>query len=262
MTRSINLVFLYISDFHVSNNLSYLKRDNTIVVLFTWDDRLNFNSTAKGQRVGIVSLAKQVDLVLNMTVSPLCRYVRNEIAVLNWNSLVDRLLPYCQKNINLPPRNEETVLFFGNNYGYREKIINYLVARNIPLQLYGEGWGSMFLPYDKLWEKIPQVSLNLGISSVGYTRTVFSLKGRDFEVPGAGGLYLVNRSAELLEIYQPNNDILSYKNLEECYSKCADVLANPAAYELIRLNGYQTANRYNWPRRVEALKRFIYMNVL
>lgn len=256
--NKINLVFLYISDFHISDNIDYLKCQNTIVVLFTWDDRLNFKAKAYGQSTGIVNLAKQVDLVLNMTVSPLPRYKLNGISAINWNSLVANLLSEDDNSLDvLPTVTDENIMFFGSNYGHREKIVEYLVSKKIPMKLYGSGWGTGFLSYDELWSKVPKVRLNLGISTVGYTKSVFCLKGRDFEVPGSGGLYLSSNSLELQEVYTPETDILTYQNLEGCYAKCSDVLENPHLYEQIRKNGYQTANRYSWKRRIEALFRLI-----
>lgn len=257
--EKINVVFLYISDFHLSGDLSFLKQDNTIVVLFTWDDRLNFKSNINGQQVGIYNISQQVDFVLNMTRAPLSRYGRNKTLVLNWNSLVDLYLlhEYSPPSLSLPPRIEETVMFFGNKYGYREKVINYLVARNVPLELFGDGWGTRVIPYNDLWRKIPRVSLNLGISTIGYTNTVFCMKGRDFEVPGVGGLYLTNNSSELAAVYKPNENVLAYNNLDDCYAQCCKVLENPHLFEKIRLNGYRTANRYSWDRRVAALKSLL-----
>jgi hypothetical protein len=250
----LNLVFMYISDFHISDNLDYLKCQNTIVILFTWDDKLHFKSKAHGQSVGIVNLAKKVDIVLNMTVSSLPRYKVYGIPVINWNSLVKNLLPFdCKSPRALPKITDESIMFFGSNYGFRETVVNHLVKKNIPINLYGNGWGTEFIPYEDLEAKIPTVRLNLGISTVAYTHSVFCLKGRDFEVPAAGGLYLSNASLELQEVYTPGRDILTYNDTEACYRMCSNVLEKPNLYEKIRKNGFQTSSNYSWKRRVEAL---------
>ena len=250
----LNLVFMYVSDFHISGNLDYLKCQNTIVLLFTWDDRLHFRSTARGQSVGIVNLAKQVDFVLNMSVAALPRYIFHGISVLNWNSLVKNLLPFDYKTPkSLPNITDESIMFFGSKYGYRETVVNYLSSKNMPLRLFGSSWGSEFLSYQDLEAKISTVRLNLGISTVAYTRKIFCLKGRDFEVPAAGGLYLSNSSVERREVYTAGQDILTYDNLDSCYRICSNVLENPNKYEKIRIRGLQTASNYSWKRRVKAL---------
>ena len=252
--EKINILFLYLTEFHIdSTRLKELHYDNLIIVGFNWDDRLHFSSTHKGQIVGVKEIAKNVDFNLTMSVNSLSRYANNSNSVFYWEGLEKKVI----KDIVLPKIKFNKVLFFGSRYGYREDMIEYLIKRDLPMELYGKGWGSNYISYEELNYKVPRFSLNLGISTIGYTKKLTCVKGRDIEVPSLGGLYITNRGKEIKRIYTEDENILLYGSMEECYRKASEVLDNPDKFSHIRKNGTLKAREFSWENRFDYLIQLV-----
>jgi hypothetical protein len=158
----------------------------------------------------------------------------------------------------LPELEFNRVLFFGSKYGFREELIEYLVRKGLPIDVYGSGWGTEFLPYDVLEYKIPRYALNLGVSTIGYTQGLSCVKGRDIEVPSAGGLYLTNHSQEILQVYTPGKDILTYRTMDDCYRQACEVLEDPSMFAQVRRNGAERAQLFSWEARFLFLTELIF----
>jgi hypothetical protein len=252
--NDINILFLYISEFHIDPELvNDLKLKNLLIISFNWDDRLHYTSRNKGQSVGISELAKVVDFNLTMAVKPMARYVADGSNVFYWRGsksfeIKEPLLPKIEFN---------RVLFFGSNYGYRTEVINYLTCKGLPIDVYGLGWGNDFISYEALVYKIPRYAVNLGISTIGYTKRLSCVKGRDIEVPTVGGLYLTNHNFEISQVYSIGMDILTYKSKEDCYRKACDVLQEPTIFSHIRRNGAKKAQLYSWESRFLFLTELV-----
>lgn len=251
--EDVNILFLYLSEFHIEpGGLEFFKKRNVIIVNFNWDDRLHYSSSHNGQSVGVRGIAKVVDINLTMALGPMSRYASDGAAVFYWrgseNTVVNAPI--------LPELEFERVLFFGSKYGFREELIEYLIRKGLPLDVYGSGWGSEFIPYHLLQYKIPRYALNLGVSSIGYTRRLVCVKGRDIEVPLAGGLYITTHSREIMEIYRPGKDILTFRAKNDCYRLACEVLDNPSRFAGIRINGAMQAQFYSWD------SRFLYLTEL
>ena len=251
--NDINILFLYLSEFYIDPEaLSSFKLKNVIIVHFNWDDRLHYNSRHKGQSVGVKGMAKLADLNLTMAVGPMSRYVGDGSAVFYWRGSHNILI----KTPQLPDVEFKRVLFFGSKYGFREELIDYLERKRLPIDVYGSGWGTEFLPYNVLEYKIPRYALNLGVSAIGYTQRLSCVKGRDIEVPSVGGLYLTNHSQEVFQVYTPGKDILTYRTMDDCYRQACEVLEDPSAFADVRKNGSTKAQCFSW----EA--RFLYLTEL
>jgi len=250
----INILFLYVSEFHINPDcLPVFKLKNVIIVHFNWDDRLHYSSRHKLQSVGVKEVAKVADLNLTMAVGPMSRYVSDGAAVFYW-----RGSKHWQSVYSIHPQIEfNRILFFGSRYGFRTELINYLNRKALPIDVFGSGWGSEFITYDSLSYKIPRYALNLGVSTIGYTRSLSCVKGRDIEVPLAGGLYLTNQSREIEKVYVPGEEILTYKSMEDCYRKACEVLMNPSAFEQVRRNGAIKAQSFSWEARFQYLIELI-----
>ena len=65
------------------------------------------------------------------------------------------------------------------------------------------------------------------------------LKGRDFEIPASGGLYLTQHNLELSLVYDIGKEILTYKNTEDCAKTVSKLLDNSDQAELIRKAGQE-----------------------
>lgn len=246
----INILFLYLSEFHIDPDcLPAFKLKNVIIVHFNWDDKLHYTSRHKGQSVGVRELAKVVDFNLTMAVGPMSRYVGDGAAVFYWRGSKD----WQRYEPILPQIEFNRVLFFGSRYGFRTELIDYLTRKGLPIDVFGSGWGTEFIAYESLAYKIPRYALNLGVSTIGYTRSLSCVKGRDIEVPVAGGLYLTNKSLEIEQVYIPGEEILTYKSMDDCYRMACEVLLNPSAFAQVRRNGAIKAQSFSWEARFQYL---------
>ena len=246
----VNILFLYLSEFHIDPDcLHAFKLKNVIIVNFNWDDRLHYTSRHKGQSVGVKEVAKVADFNLTMAVGPMNRYVADGAAVFYWRGIIDYPLPEPV----LPQIEVNRILFFGSRYGYRTELIGYLTRKGLPIDVFGSGWGTEFISYESLANKIPRYALNLGVSTIGYTRNLSCVKGRDIEVPLSAGLYLTNQSLEIEHVYIPGKEILTYTSMDDCYRKACEVLANPLAFSDIRRMGAVKAQSFSWEARFQYL---------
>lgn len=252
--EDINVLFLYLSEFHIDPKcLAAFKLKNVIIVHFNWDDRLHYTSRNKGQSVGVKGVAKAADFNLTMAVGPMSRYVADGAAVFYWRGNTDCPLPEPV----LPQIEFNRVLFFGSRYGYRAELIDHLTRKGLPIDVFGSGWGTEFISYESLAYKIPRYALNLGVSTIGYTRSLSCVKGRDIEVPLSGGLYLTNQSREIEQVYVPGKEILTYTSMDDCYRQACKVLANPLTFSDIRRRGAVKAQSFSWEARFDYLVALI-----
>jgi hypothetical protein len=251
----LNVLFLYLSEFHLEpTRIEALRSHNVVILNFNWDDVLHYRSRHRGQSVGVRRLARMVDLNLSMSVTPLSRYASDGSAVFYWYGIrkADEPDPI------LPPVEYDRALFFGSRYGYRAEVMDYLTGRGLPLDVYGAGWGTGVISYEELAHRIPRYALNLGVSSIGYAKKLCQVKGRDIEVPMAGGLYLTNDSAEIRHIYEPEKDILTYRSLDHCYRQASAVLEHPANYAGVRARGAKRAQWFSWDARFRYLVELLF----
>lgn len=246
----INVLFLYLSEFHIDPKcLPAFKLKNVIIVHFNWDDRLHYTSRHKGQSVGVREVAKVADFSLTMAVGPMSRYVADGAAVFYWRGSKD----WQPDEPILPQIEFNRVLFFGSRYGYRAELVDHLTRKGLPIDVFGSGWGTEYISYESLAYKIPRYALNLGVSTIGYTRSLSCVKGRDIEVPLSGGLYLTNQSLEIEQVYVPGKEILTYTSIDDCYRQACKVLANPLDFSDIRLRGAVKAQSFSWEARFNYL---------
>jgi spore maturation protein CgeB len=85
---------------------------------------------------------------------------------------------------------------------------------------------------------------------VGDHEDVFCLKGRDFEIPISGGLYLTQFHPELGNVYDIGKEIICYQGLDDMVAKIRHYLERPEKAEEIRKAGYQRAvKEHTWVQR-------------
>ena len=64
---------------------------------------------------------------------------------------------------------------------------------------------------------------------------------REFEVPMCGALYLTNFSEELAECYEPDKEVIVYRNVYELIEKLKYYLENESECERVRKAAYNRA---------------------
>jgi hypothetical protein len=112
------------------------------------------------------------------------------------------------------------VVFVGQAYGERKALVEYLRERGFGVTAVGSGWPDGFASFSATIELFSRARVVLGVGGVGHQAGVKHLKGRDFEVPMSGALYLTSFNPELADHFVIGKEILCYSSFEEC----ADIL--------------------------------------
>ena len=142
------------------------------------------------------------------------------------------------------------VCFVGQNYGQRPHIISKLREQGIHVHTFGSGWESGELPIDEMVKLFSRSKITLGIGTVGDASDILCIKGRDFEVPMSGGLYLTRYNPDLEEFFEIGKEILCYDNMDDLIEKIRYFLSNPNEGEAIRTAGLQRSLRdHTWVQR-------------
>lgn len=254
-------VFMYVSDFTINiDTLNYIRQKNVLIVNFCWDDLLYFKSKYKGQRIGVSSVCQNVDFNLTFSPEAIPRYHLRNSPIFFWSSYpnfnVKKDLTINQ--IRFDSKIEFYVLFIGSKYGWRADFIKRLVQKGIKVVCYGSGWENGTISEVRMGEEIRNAPITLGFANVGYTRSIATIKGRDFEVPAYGGLYLTQYSEGLEQYYESGKEIFTYSNLNECIDLINTIKTDPKlAYE-VRIAGYQKSLAHcSWLARGEFLSKLI-----
>ena len=192
---------------------------------------------------------------------------------LSWTSTEDALKKYyiegavpiylpegANPELHRPHDLEKTipVSFVGQCYGNRPEIIARLQEAGIYVEAYGAGWPNGPLSTEDMVRLYSKSRINLGFGGVIGFSDAYCLKGRDFEIPMSGGLYLTEHHPELERVYEIGKEIVSYTDFEDLVKKIRYLLGNPEEAERIRQRGFERAHRdHSWEMRFEKIFAFI-----
>lgn len=190
----------------------------------------------------------------------ICRYFD-----LCWTSTEDALIKYCVEGalpvylpeganpqIHKPYDIDKTidVSFVGQCYGNRRAVITELQNRRIAVKTYGTGWPDGPLSTEEMVKMYSRSKINLGFGGVEGLKETFCLKGRDFEIPMSGGLYLTEAHPELDNVFRPGEEILTYSAIDDLVSQIKYYLSHSAEAQSIRKKGYERSLReHTWEAR-------------
>ena len=156
------------------------------------------------------------------------------------------------RNLNLPKIYDIT--FVGRCHGERKKFADTLKDHKIPIRTFGQGWGDngrisqagLIRIYNQ-----SKIVLNMSITSKGGK---IQIKGRDFEVPGCGSLLLTQESKEIEAYFEPDNEIITYKNIDDAIKKIEYYLIDNDEREKIAGRGYQRVlKEHTYEKRLEEV---------
>jgi spore maturation protein CgeB len=189
---------------------------------------------------------------------------------------------YCQEAANpniYQPRDipqDFDVSFAGQAYGDRPALVQFLLGQQINMHAFGMNWqppshrfeerkAVEFIPAehrhdvlsdDDLIALYSRSKINLGFSTCGEThvdptgKRIVQIRLRDFEIPMAGGFYMVEHQDELAEFFDLQNEIVCYHSREDLVDKIRHYLAHPEQRNKIRLAGMARARRdHTWQKR-------------
>jgi hypothetical protein len=153
----------------------------------------------------------------------------------------------------LPLPRDIPVSFIGQCYGARPQIIAWLREQGIEVQAFGKGWPSGELPFSDMAAIYSRSTVNLGF---GFIQNSFQtgVKGRDFEVPLMGGLYLTTYNHDLAECFNLGAEIDCYRNETELLSKLYYYSAHPDVALKIGAEGRDRCLRsHTWSSRFKTV---------
>lgn len=249
--QPIDLFFSYLSGWHVAPEvIRELGSMGIVTCGFNLDDKPSFRGGLAGGRWrGPAAVASAYDLNLTNAPSSIVKYEVEGGLAMFW--------PEAANPQHFRPLEREwkfDVSFIGGCYGYRPILIDNLLAQGVSVETFGPGWPNGPITEQEMVEIYATSRINLGFGGVGYSRVAQCLKGRDFEVPMAGGLYLTSDNAELGLVYRVGEDIDVYRDDAECLQKIRRYLDDPQAASRLRQAGRQTClARHTWAHRFAEL---------
>jgi hypothetical protein len=141
------------------------------------------------------------------------------------------------------------ISFVGSKRLERETFIRRLQRLGVPVEPIGFGWPNSEGGHHP--ESVYRASLiNLGIGFAAPSRTLTTLKTRDFECPGSGACYLTTYNWELGLHYDLGKEILCYRSMEELVELFSFYRRRPQACLAIAQAAYRRClNEHTWEKR-------------
>lgn len=241
-----------VSDFNtLKETLTEIGKVGVTIFNMSWDDKLYFNGDVKGQPRSLDKIASLVDLNLTNAPESVVKYLVHGGLAMFWPEAAH---PAIHKSYDLPF--EYDVSFVGQKYGWRPRFIERLRNEGINIVALGKGWGNGSLSDEDMVKTYSRSRVNLGFAGVGYSRKLMCLKGRDFEVPMSGGLYLTQDNPELALVYEVGKEIVTYKDEKDCAQKIRWLLDNPEIADRVRKSGCKRALKdHTWEKRFSDIFR-------
>ncbi len=252
MTQSpADVIFMYVSGILVEpETLAALRKLGVPLVNLALNDKEHFVSKIRGGRAfGARDICRYFDLCWTSTQDALVKY-RVEGARPIY--LPEGANPEIHKPCDL----EKTidVSFVGQCYGNRAAVISELSRRGIQVEAFGHGWPNGPLVIEDMVKLYSRSKINLGFGGVAGHKETFCLKGRDFEIPMSGGLYLTEDHPELRSAFRPGEEILTYRDIDDLAKKIHHYLEHPEEADAIRQRGHARAIKdHAWETRFEKV---------
>jgi len=253
--RPFDVVFAYLSGEQVDGDvLQGLRSLGAPMVNLALNDKETFvGRVSKGHAAGARDICRHFDLCWTSTEDALEKYV------------VEGALPiYLPEGANPAvhkPYDENKlydVSFAGQCYGNRPETITKLREAGIKVETFGPGWPNGPLTMEEMVRTWSRSRINLGFGGVLGHKGAYCLKGRDFEAPMSGGLYLTEHHDELATFYEIGREIITYSGFDDLLEKIHCLLSEPDQAEAIRRAGRERALReHTWEMRFEKVFRLM-----
>jgi hypothetical protein len=236
----------------LKETIQRIRDEFRIPVINNWlDCKQNFagGKMACGQDRGQIDIAPEFDLVCTSSRSTCEWYMAigaNPLFLPEGFS--PRLTPRvdCHKIYD--------VGFLGAKYGPRCDYTSFLSNAGINIETRGYGWEKGGISLNKMGSFFGQCKVNLGMGGIGYSTDLLTLKGRDFEVPGAGGVYLTSFNPDLADFFEIGKEIVCYQSLDEMLFLSRCLLNNDDWRRDIAERAYKRSMReHRWLHRFEKI---------
>lgn len=255
LEQPVDAVIGYLSGYNTDpKTLSKIGEDGAVIFNFCWDDKLNFPGKIVGGRyTSPAAIASAVDLNLTNSPESIIKYAVHGGLAMFWPEAAH---PDIHKPYDLTF--EYDVSFVGGKYGWRPRFIAKLKRMGIKVACFGNSWENGPLSNEEMVKLYSRSRINLGFAAVGHSKKLMCLKGRDFEVPMSGGLYLTQDNPELSLVYEVGKEIVTYQDVKDCAEKIKYLLDHPEEAAKIRKTGRERALKdHTWERHFEQIFKMV-----
>lgn len=249
--RPIDVFVGYLSGWQVAPaTIRAIGELGIVTSAFHWDDKLTFRGKLVGGRlVGPAAVASAYDVNLTNAPSSVVKYEAEGGLALFWPEAAN---PEHFRPLDRPF--EYNVSFIGACYGYRPVLVDFLRRNGVEVAAFGPGWPSGSIPENAMVEVYGKSRINLGSGGIGYSTRAMCLKGRDFEVPMCGALYLTSDNPELGLVYNVGREIAVYRDPAHCLEQIRYYLAHPEAAAAMRVEARRRGlKNHGWAQRFRQL---------
>jgi spore maturation protein CgeB len=229
--RPIDIVVGYFSGFTVAPQiLEQMAAHGAVITNFCFDDKVCWPGAIRGGRyTSTAAVAHAVDLNLTSDPHGMTRYFAHGGLSMFHAEAAD---PDCYEPLDVPF--EHDVSFIGACYGWRPRLVEGLRRRGIDVTCFGRGWPNGAISMEAMNRIYAASRINLGCGGIGFSKNLLCLKGRDFEVPMSGALYLTQNNPELASVFEVGREILLYDDIDDCADTIRAVLADERRADAIR----------------------------
>jgi len=248
---STDVIFTYLSGELISPEaMQKLSSFGVQMINLALNDKESFiGKIINGQATGMLDICRYFDICWTSTEDALKKYCVEGAQPIY---LPEGANPEIHKPYNLEKNID--VSFVGQRYGNRPAIIQALKDHGIHVEAFGKGWPTGPLSTEEMVKTYSRSKINLGFGGVAGHQDTFCLKGRDFEIPMSGGLYLTEYSPELERVFEIEKEILTYRTFDELVKKIQYLLDHPDEAEAIRKAGHRRAvSEHTWKMRFEKI---------
>jgi len=216
---------------------------------FHLDDRFSFyGGTSGDQWRGPAAVCRSYDLNLTNAPRSLIKYRVNGANVLFWPQGAN---PDFFQPLDVPLK--YGVTFCGQRYGVRRVLVEYLRKNGVDVQCFGSAWENGYQTAEELVRIVNQSRICLGVGYVMHSSDQ-CLKGRDFEIPSCGAVYLTSWNEDLRRVYRLGEEIETYGSFDDCLQKITRLLASPGQCHQLRQRARAAVvRRHTWAERVREL---------
>ena len=229
--RPVDVVVGYVSGYTVGPEvLRAMSAQGSIITNFCFDDKVCWPGPLHGDRYASpAAIADAVDLNLTSDPEGAERYFAHGGLSMFHAEAAD---PTWYRPMSQPF--EFDVSFVGAAYGWRPKLIAGLRRQGLEVACFGKGWPNGPIANDAMNGLYSRSRVNLGCGGIGFSHKLLCLKGRDFEVPMSGAVYLTQDNPELSEVFEVGREILVYRDIEDCARVIRATLNDPVGADGIR----------------------------
>jgi len=223
------------------------------VINIAMDDRLpDLWMSKNDQRMGAVGLASGVDITLTTAPEACSWYAVENMPAIFWPLASDKNLFAAEQDAI----KDIDILFIGNRYGIRGKLIGYLNKHGVSVTCYGSGWPNGYVNAEKNIGLSKRTKIILGVGAIGHCSDLYTLKLRDFDALMTGALYITHRNLDLLKLFTEGEHLECYEDADELLNKLKYYLARPEVCSEIGNKAKVLAqSKHSWDYRLRTTFR-------